>query len=255
MTHTNALALMDILYVEDEAMTRDELSRFLKRRVGKLHVAKDGLEALEIFQRESPDILITDLRMPEISGLDLTQQIRTKGYDTPIIITSALSDSETILSAVDRGIVKYIVKPIDAETLEKTLTDLAKQIVEKKHKKIVGKSILSPDDKLAIEKNLARDISALLKKSTGKGPRRLRVKLSHDKASVLAEGMLTPMEVTLLKGAQSPETLTLNRELLYKSIASDIQALFQAELDRPVLYAKYLGQVREDKEEIIFKLS
>ncbi len=89
--------------------------------------------------------------MPEINGLDLTKQIRAKGSDIPIIITSALSDSETILSAVDRGIVKYIVKPIDAETLENTLLDLAKQIIERKHNKLVGKSILTPDEKLAIE--------------------------------------------------------------------------------------------------------
>ncbi|WP_430883615.1 Na-translocating system protein MpsC family protein [Fusibacter sp. JL216-2] len=253
MTQQNALALMHILYVEDESMTRDELSRFLKRRVGKLHIAKDGLEALHFFDKETPDILITDLRMPEINGLDLTKQIRAKGSDIPIIITSALSDSETILSAVDRGIVKYIVKPIDAETLENTLLDLAKQIIERKHNKLVGKSILTPDEKLAIEKHLARDISALLKKTTGKGPRRLMVKLSHDKASVYAEGMLTPMETTLLKGAQSPEALTLNRELLYKTIAGEIQAIFRAELERPVSYDQYIGQIREDKEEIIFR--
>jgi len=119
MTEQNVLSQLHILYVEDELMTRNELSRFLKRRLQHLSVAENGLEALLLFENNPPDILISDLRMPDMDGLELTARIRALGYNTPIIITSALSDTETILSAVDRGIVKYLVKPIDTNKLKK----------------------------------------------------------------------------------------------------------------------------------------
>jgi len=254
MTEQNALSLLHVLYVEDEELTRDQLSRFLKRRVSQLDMATNGLEALTIFEKQSPDILITDLRMPDMDGLELTKRIRELGFDTPIIITSALSDSQTILTAVDRGIVKYIVKPIDAEELENALYSVADDVLSKRHKFVADRRILSADDRLHIEKLLGRDISALLKKSTGKGPRKLKVKLSIEHAQILVEGMLTPMEVTLLKGAQSPEALALNRELLYKTLLADIGAIFELHLGSGVLLKQYSGHTRDDKEEIYLTL-
>lgn len=251
MTDKNALSLLHLLYVEDEAMTRDELSRFLKRRVARLTVAENGLEALMQFEKQAPDVLITDLRMPDMDGLELTKRIRELGFETPIIITSALSDSETILTAVDRGIVKYIVKPIDAGALEETLVQVAEQVVTKRQSRLVNDKVLSSEDRILIEKNLARDISSLLKTSTGKGPRRLKVNLSYNKAQILVEGMLTPMENTLLRGAQSPEALTINRELLYKTLSAELSKIFKSHIGHPVFLSHYYGRIREDKEEII----
>jgi len=250
MSDTNALSLLTILYVEDEDLTRDELSRFLKRRVSHLETARNGLEALTLFEKHTPDVLITDLRMPDMDGLELTGRIRDLGFDTPIIITSALSDSETILTAVDRGIVKYIVKPIDAEELETALYSVAEDILSRRHKFVADRRILSADDRQQIEKLLSRDISALLKKSTGKGPRKLRVKISIESVQIIVEGMLTPMEQTLLRGAQSPEALAMNRELLYKTLESEIHDMFTKHTGCGIHMSQYAGRIREDKEEI-----
>ena len=258
MTEQNVLSQLHILYVEDELMTRNELSRFLKRRLQHLSVAENGLEALLLFENNPPDILISDLRMPDMDGLELTARIRALGYNTPIIITSALSDTETILSAVDRGIVKYLVKPIDTNELEKTLHQLADQLIQSKKSDSHPSLKLTLEDKKRHEKNIARDISALLKKATGKGPKRLRVTIEDGTLAIYVEGMLTPLETTLIKGAQSPEALTLNRELLYKTISLDLKNIIISHLDHHlnngVDLFKYHGKLRQDKEEIYFKL-
>ncbi len=250
MTEQSALSLLHVLYVEDEELTRNELSRFLKRRVSHLDTATNGLQALIEFENHPPDVLITDLRMPDMDGLELTKRVRELGYDTPIIVTSALSDSDTILTAVDRGIIKYIVKPIDVEELENALFQVADDVLSKRHKFVADRKILSAEDRQHIEKLLARDLSSLLKRTTGKGPRKLRVKLSIEHAQIHVEGMLTPMEHTLLKGAQSPEALALNRELLYKTLLQDIQVIFETHTGNGVLISQYSGRTREDKEEI-----
>lgn len=253
MTEQNFLSELHVLYVEDEIMTRNELSRFLKRRIPHLDVAENGLEALVQFENNPPDILISDLRMPDMDGLELTKRIRDLGYTTPIIITSALSDTESILSAVDRSIVKYLVKPIDTVELEATLHQLASQIKTHRNSTSHTGLTLSTEERKTLEKSIARDVSALLKKSTGKGPKRLRVKLFSDYAQIQIEGMLTPLETTLLHGAQSPEALTINRELLYKTLAMQISEIFKHHLEHPSQLSKYAGRLREDKEDVYFK--
>lgn len=254
MTNPNPLSLLRILYVEDEAMTRDELSRFLRRRSPDLVTAENGSEALECFKNHPPDILITDLRMPDMDGLELTQHIRELGFDTPIIITSALSDSETILDAVDRGIIKYIVKPIDAQKLEQALISAAEDILSRKNRSALQKRLWSEEEKQSAERAIARDISALIKKSTGKGPKRLRAKLYLDNIQLDVEGMLTPMELTLLSGAQSPEALALNRELLYKTLFKDMHAIFSQHLSVEVVLESYSGRIRENRETLNFQV-
>ena len=121
------LSHIRLLYVEDEADTREEFSKFLKRRVGKLITGENGQDGLRRFEEQPPDIVLTDLRMPGMTGLEMVRALREKGYRTPVVILSALSDSDTILEAVDLGIVKYHVKPVDTAVLVKEVQALAEQ--------------------------------------------------------------------------------------------------------------------------------
>lgn len=250
MTDIHALSLLSVLYIEDEIVTREEMSRFLKRRVAYLTVAENGADGLKCFEKQVPDVLITDLRMPDMDGLELTQRIRELGYDTPIIITSALSDSETILAAVDRDITKYIVKPIDANELEQTLISVGEKILSRKQKLTLNQQVITSDQRIELEKDLSRDFSALLKKSTGKGPRRIKTRLHVDGCTIQIEGMLTPLEQTLIRGAQSPEMIALNRDMLYKTLFTEINALFIKHLKLEIQQLTYSGHIRDDKEEL-----
>ncbi len=250
MTDIHALSLLSVLYIEDEIVTREEMSRFLKRRVAYLTVAENGAEGLLRFKEQVPDVLITDLRMPDMDGLELTRRIRELGYDTPIIITSALSDSETILAAVDRDITKYIVKPIDANELEQALISVGEKVLSRKQKLTLDQKVITTEQRLDLEKALSRDFSALLKKSTGKGPRRVKTHLYIDGCTIHIEGMLTPLEQTLIRGAQSPEMIALNRDMLYKTLFTELSALFAKHLKIEIQQLTYKARIRDDKEEL-----
>ncbi len=116
--------------MEDDPTTAEELSRFLKRRAGRVHVANDGEEALKIFAQDPPDIIIADLFLPKLGGWKWSKNQRRRPPNLPVIIISAVDDSNVILSAVDTGILKYHLKPIDTEELLRELNELAEKIID-----------------------------------------------------------------------------------------------------------------------------
>jgi len=119
------LNTLRLLYVEDDREALEELAHFLKKRVASLAVASNGLEALELCRRQTFDVILCDLWMPKMDGFTLIQTLREESVLTPVIITSAFSDLETVLKAIDLGIVKYCVKPIEADELLDSLCRIA----------------------------------------------------------------------------------------------------------------------------------
>ncbi|MBF0541120.1 MAG: diguanylate cyclase [Nitrospirae bacterium] len=119
-----------ILYVEDEQKIRETLVKSLKRQTGEVIVAENGAMGLEMFNLHNPDIVITDIRMPVMNGLDMARQIKAINCDVPLIITTGHNDEEFLLTSIDIGVDKYIKKPIYMEelfsTLEKFSIDLVK---------------------------------------------------------------------------------------------------------------------------------
>ncbi|KNF08073.1 response regulator [Gottschalkia purinilytica] len=211
------LSNIRLLLVEDEELARDELSRFLKRRVGKLYIAQNGLEGLEKIKEYDPDMIVTDLKMPNMDGLEMIRTARKNGYDGAVIIVSALSDSETILKAVDVGIVKYMVKPVDTEKLILTMGDLASNILKTKmnHTVIDDKLLIDKDAKREIEQKIRGEIAHFIKSCTGKGPRNVQVFIQGNIISVKAEGVLTLLESTLVSNNKNNSLVNYNRRLLY----------------------------------------
>ncbi|OHE12304.1 MAG: regulator, partial [Sulfurimonas sp. RIFOXYB2_FULL_37_5] len=80
-------------------------------------IAKDGLEGIALFKKLKPDIVITDIMMPRMSGLEMAQELRKINPDIHIIVLSAFSEKEKLLSAIDIGINKYFLKPFDTDEL------------------------------------------------------------------------------------------------------------------------------------------
>ena len=104
-----------ILYVEDEKIIREEVSYFFERFIGSFHTACDGEEGIKKYHEVKPDIIITDIQMPKMNGLDM---IRSLGrIETPIIITTAYSDIEFFLQAIELNVNKFVIKPIDLKEL------------------------------------------------------------------------------------------------------------------------------------------
>jgi two-component system cell cycle response regulator len=106
-----------LLLVEDEQLARDVVLRQLKRMVASVHVAANGREGLELFREFSPDIVVADIRMPIMSGLEMVREIRSLQAECQIIILTAYSDTDILLDCISIGVNHYILKPVDLNKL------------------------------------------------------------------------------------------------------------------------------------------
>ncbi len=120
---------ISVLYVEDEVDIAEEIRFFLKPRVKTLFFAKDGQDALELYEQEKPDMIITDIQMPHINGLEMIQTIRKNNSNIPVLITSAYNDSEYLMKSLDLGVDAYLLKPTNLSELYQRLKKLAQPIL------------------------------------------------------------------------------------------------------------------------------
>lgn len=104
---------LNILYVEDEAGLREKASHFLNKIFENVETASNGAEALEKYVGNSYDIVLTDMLMPVMNGLELIQNIRRHSDKQEIIVLSADTDSEILSKCIQLGVTGYLIKPID----------------------------------------------------------------------------------------------------------------------------------------------
>ncbi len=107
-----------ILVVDDEAKMRRILEIMLNQLGYQVSQAADGIEALEFLQQASVDLVITDLRMPNMDGIELLKQIRLQDEDTMVIVVTAYGTVETAVAAMKYGACDYIVRPFELEAVE-----------------------------------------------------------------------------------------------------------------------------------------
>lgn len=119
-----------ILVVEDEIKTRESLINVLNERFSKVIGAQNGDEGLKKFKKFKPDLVITDIAMPIMDGLDMAREIKEISDDVPIVVLSAYSEKERLLRSIDIGIDKYLIKPVDIEELFKVLDYLIGEKIE-----------------------------------------------------------------------------------------------------------------------------
>ncbi|MDD3025907.1 MAG: EAL domain-containing protein [Aliarcobacter skirrowii] len=110
---------VNVLYAEDEKELRDITSEFLKSFTKTQYVASNGEEAFNLFleHQDSIDLIITDINMPILSGMDMIKKIKEINLKIPIIIATAFSNKEYLLEAINIGVDKYVLKPIDISKL------------------------------------------------------------------------------------------------------------------------------------------
>lgn len=110
-----------VLFVEDEEDVREAFVNFLKRRFKEVYLAKDGKEGFEAFQKYAPDVIITDIIMPELNGLAMSAMIKQIEPDAPIIVVTAHDDVNLLVEAIGIGIDGYVMKPINDKLLVQTI--------------------------------------------------------------------------------------------------------------------------------------
>jgi DNA-binding NtrC family response regulator len=107
-----------LLYVEDEIEIREAVTTFLEMRCQKVSVAGDGAQALELVEAGRPDLVVTDILMPRMNGLELVARLKKEHPELPVVITTAFAEVDYLLKAIELGVSGFVRKPLDyAEVL------------------------------------------------------------------------------------------------------------------------------------------
>ncbi|MGJ4753569.1 response regulator [Leptospira kmetyi] len=117
---------MKLLYVEDEELIRIMMVRFLERFTTSVRSAENGKIAWDMFLEYQPDVVITDIKMPVLDGIELTKKIREQNLNIPIAAVTAFSEPEIIEAARNAGVNEIIIKPVSVDKLRKLLLTFEK---------------------------------------------------------------------------------------------------------------------------------
>jgi DNA-binding response OmpR family regulator len=143
-----SLKNIKVLLAEDEK----KLSKLMKDAIGEYFqefiVVDNGEKVLKVYKKHKPDILITDILMPKLDGLELLKKLREKSEKLPIIILSAHSDTEKLLKAIEYGATRYFIKPLDPDDLLDYLSTLTKKLEERKSIALLAPFFFSSEKKL-----------------------------------------------------------------------------------------------------------
>ncbi|KLE08191.1 regulator [Aliarcobacter butzleri L355] len=121
-----------ILVVEDDEIARENEVEYLQDYFENIYEAKNAIEALKIYNQVLPSIIITDIQMPKLNGLEFVDRIRERNDEVQIIILTAFCDKEYLIKAIELKLVKYLIKPINEKELFKALKTCVNNLKNKK---------------------------------------------------------------------------------------------------------------------------
>ena len=164
INNISILKNITILYAEDEKDLREVTHQILKGFTKKQYVAQNGQEGLELFKAHENeiDLIITDVNMPVMNGLDMVKEIKKININIPIIVATAFSNKEYLLEAIDIGIDKYVLKPID---IAKLLQVMSQSLIYHELKDLYTDSLTNLPNRNKLKKDLSEnniDLMALL---------------------------------------------------------------------------------------------
>lgn len=117
-----------ILVVEDDDIARENSVELLQNYFKYIYEASNALDALKIYEEINPHIIISDIQMPKLNGLEFISKIRQKDKNVQIIILTAFCDKDYLLRAVELQLVKYLIKPVNEKELENALKNACENI-------------------------------------------------------------------------------------------------------------------------------
>jgi len=131
-----------VLYAEDEDVLRSSVQNYLSKFFKLVEIAKDGLEGLDKYKKEPYDLVITDISMPKMDGLNMSLEIKKINKNQKIIIISAYTDSESFLKSIKIGIDGYMVKPFDYDQINEILYKTALSLKSSKENEMFKNQLL-----------------------------------------------------------------------------------------------------------------
>ena len=137
-----------VMIVEDDEFLLKKITKVLSREIGEVYSFKNPLEALDKIPEIQPDIIVSDINMPEMTGLQMYKKLKELQLNIPIILASAFSEPEYFIEAIKLKVKNFIVKPIDLEDLLQELKQFEQELLnEQEH--IKRERILKIQSKMA----------------------------------------------------------------------------------------------------------
>lgn len=173
---------LKILIVDDEEVLRKALKMTLDEKYFII-MAKNGHEALDIFDRQKPDLVLLDIGLPDISGIDVLKKIKSKDDSATVIMITAVDEVKTIVEAVRLGAYDYLVKPIDShelllsiknafenKRLKEQIHVIQRQTIGKYNSNLIGKSSKTKEmNEIARKASKSVDTPVLIIGESGSG--------------------------------------------------------------------------------------
>jgi len=123
-----------ILYVEDDLTTQEIIKDILTSSSKEVFIANDGQEGLKLYKEKQPDIVLSDIAMPNMDGLEMSEAIKEINPNQPIALFTAFSESAFLKRAAQLGVATYILKPLNEEQFFNSLNYMALEIELEKMK-------------------------------------------------------------------------------------------------------------------------
>jgi len=146
-----------ILYVEDEKMISDIVAKLLRKHFKDVYIAYDGKKGLELFKNYLPDIVLTDINIPLLTGLEMSKKIKKLNSEQHIIFFTAFDNTNYLKEAINIGVDKYILKPIDKTQFFNTLISVAKNIEIKNENQALLKKLQNENERFMLIFNHSKD--------------------------------------------------------------------------------------------------
>ena len=118
--------MLKILYVDDDPNMQKMVELFMRKSEHKLYCAKNGRSALKLIEKNSYDLIITDIQMPELDGLSLIEELKKQKITTPVIIVSAFGQDNISKKGLKKGAVKILRKPFESKQLFEIINEYSK---------------------------------------------------------------------------------------------------------------------------------
>ena len=150
---------LTVLIVEDDVAALTFMGTLVGMYVDKVFNAENGKVGLEKYKELNPDLVISDIGMPLMNGLEMSEKIKEHNEDAYIILTTAFDNKEMLLKAIDVGVFEYLVKPIKKENLKKSINRAVKSINTKKELIEKNRSILTLSRAVESSSNVVKIIS------------------------------------------------------------------------------------------------
>jgi YesN/AraC family two-component response regulator len=135
---------VNILCVEDNEKLRETVQTLLKKIFSNVLVASDGVEGLVVFKENFPHIVITDINMPKMNGLEMAAAIHEISPKTKIIVMSAFDEKDNLFKAIEFGAFRFLKKPVNSTELTDVLSLSVKAIHEEEKAQEHARAIFLP---------------------------------------------------------------------------------------------------------------